>query len=159
MTGVQTCALPISANADQWFAPKPGAEVDVALAMVHTIVTKGLSSPPDARLSEMLAAYGADSASSRTGLPAATIEKLAEEFARAKASVAIAGGASVSGEHATELQMAVQLLNYVTGRIGTTARLEAVIFSARWGSAPIRPTSQILRSAASASSPGFGNGT
>ena len=116
------------ANADEWIALQPGTEMWMALAMAHHIVAEGLGaelSPAEARrLGALLGPYASDRVSSLTEVPKGTIERLAKEFAGASAGLAIGGGVAVTGENATATQVAINLLNYVTGRIGQTIRFD-----------------------------------
>jgi molybdopterin-containing oxidoreductase family iron-sulfur binding subunit len=75
----------------------------------------------------LLEPFGNASISSLSDVPQETIERLATEFARARAGLAIGGGVAVSGENATGLQVAINLLNYVTGRIGQTVRFDRAL--------------------------------
>jgi anaerobic selenocysteine-containing dehydrogenase/Fe-S-cluster-containing dehydrogenase component len=117
-----------AANADEWHSAAGGSEVYLIGAMINTILSKGPAKPRDgARLQSAFAAYDTAEASARTGMSAEVIEKLAVEFASAESSVAIGGGAALSGPDATDLMTAIQMLNYVAGRIGSTVRLDQPI--------------------------------
>jgi molybdopterin-containing oxidoreductase family iron-sulfur binding subunit len=116
------------ANADEWIAIRPGTEMWMALAMARHIVTQGLATelaPTEARrLGALLGPFASGRVSSVTDVPEETIERLARDFAGATAGLAIGGGVAVSGENATATQVAINLLNYVTGRIGWTVRFD-----------------------------------
>src|SRR3954451_16658739 len=75
-------------NADQWHAIRPGSEAALALAMANVLVA-GRGNPA---LLTALSDYTPQMASQETGLPAATIERLAHEFGAARPSLAVAGG-------------------------------------------------------------------
>ncbi|MBI3895738.1 MAG: molybdopterin-dependent oxidoreductase [Acidobacteria bacterium] len=116
------------ANADEWVSLQPGTEMWIALAMARYIVTEGLSVelPPAEirRLGILLEPYSSNRASSVTQVPEETIERLATEFAGASAGLAIGGGVAVTGDNATATQVAINLLNHVTGRVGQTIRFD-----------------------------------
>jgi anaerobic selenocysteine-containing dehydrogenase/Fe-S-cluster-containing dehydrogenase component len=121
------------ANADEWVAIRPGTETEMVLAMAQHIVSAGLAAPlPGVRAtarewSTLLAPFSPDRVSASVGVPATTITRLAGEFAAASSSLAIGGGVAVSGEHATETQVAINLLNYLTGRVGNTVRFDQTL--------------------------------
>jgi molybdopterin-containing oxidoreductase family iron-sulfur binding subunit len=76
-------------------------------------------------LRSALASFTPAKAAEETGLPAATIERLAREFGAARPSLAVAGGVGNQHAGATELCAAVNVLNYVAGNIGETVRFGA----------------------------------
>src|SRR3954469_23688202 len=86
-------------NADQWHAIRPGSEAALALAMANVLVA-GRGNPA---LLTALSDYTPQRSSKETGLPAATIEKLAREFAAARPGLAIAGGVGSQHAAATEV--------------------------------------------------------
>jgi molybdopterin-containing oxidoreductase family iron-sulfur binding subunit len=102
--------------------------MQLALAMASHIVSQGLGAELPAaearRLGSLLEPFSTDRVASLTDVPKETIERLATEFARARAGLAIGGGVAVAGENATATQVAINLLNYVTGRIGQTIRFD-----------------------------------
>jgi len=108
-------------SADEWVAPRPGADALVALALAHVIVRDRLASLPAdvGRVRGMLDAYAPDTVTERAGVPAATLERLAREFA-AVPSVALAGGIGAQHDAANATARAVCVLNYVTGNVGRT---------------------------------------
>ena len=123
-----------ASNADEWINLEPGTEGLVATAMVHTIVSEqrvqaeGISDNNDA-LDRIVAVVGdnsADAVAARTGIPAARIVELARAFSDTSVgpgrTLAVGGGVAVSGTDATETQVAVALLNYVAGNVGTTVQ-------------------------------------
>src|SRR3954470_9956144 len=103
-------------NADQWHAIRPGSEAALALAMANVLVA-GRGNPG---LLTALSDYTPQMAAQETGLPAATIEKLARDFAAARPSLAVAGGIGSQHAGATEVCAAVNILNFVAGNIGQT---------------------------------------
>ncbi|MEO8225929.1 MAG: molybdopterin-dependent oxidoreductase [Gemmatimonadota bacterium] len=106
-------------NADEWLSVKPGTEAALALGMAGALVAGGASA---GEFGGALAAYTPATAAAETGLPVATIERLAREFAAAKPSLAVAGGVGSQGPNAVELCAAVNVLNAVAGNIGQTVK-------------------------------------
>lgn len=111
------------ANADEWVAPKAGTEGLIALAMAHVIVKENLG-PANARRSDALRraldAYAPQAVEAVADVPAATIERLARDFAGARPSLAVGGGAAAQGPNATATLVAVHVLNAVAGNVGET---------------------------------------
>jgi len=108
-------------SADEWVAPVPGSEAQLALAMAHVVLRDGLGTPPaDAgRFSRLLERADPASAAERTGLSVETVERLAREFTTAP-SVALAGGLGAQHDAAHATASAVAILNYVAGNVGRT---------------------------------------
>ncbi len=119
-----------ASNADEWLSSEPGTEVLVALAMVQVILAEGRSQTlPDAEvktIGTLVASFSPDRVAGRTGIPAQKIAELARLFSDRQAgpgrSLAIAGGVASSGSNATSTEVAVHLLNYVAGNVGTTVQ-------------------------------------
>ncbi|HKY60549.1 MAG TPA: molybdopterin-dependent oxidoreductase, partial [Gemmatimonadota bacterium] len=99
-----------ASNADEWVAPRPGTEHLVALAMANALGAGGEA-----------AAWTPSRASEATGVPAGTIERLAELF-RTRRSVALPGGVATAHRQATAAAVAVNLLNQAGGAVGDTVR-------------------------------------
>jgi molybdopterin-containing oxidoreductase family iron-sulfur binding subunit len=115
-----------AANADEWVAIRPGSEMDLALGMTRLIVEQGIGArlavSETQRLRSLLEPWPIEGVSRRTDVAVETIERLAAEFARSQSGLAIGGGVAVTGENATATLVGINLLNYVTGRIGKTVR-------------------------------------
>ena len=109
-------------NADQWHPINPGSEAVLALAMANVLLAErgGASG-----LRGTLGGFTPEMAAQETGLPAATIQRLAREFGEARPSLAVAGGVGSQHAGATEVCAAVNILNYVAGNIGETVRFGA----------------------------------
>jgi anaerobic selenocysteine-containing dehydrogenase/Fe-S-cluster-containing dehydrogenase component len=113
-------------NADEWHPIRPGSEAALALAMANLLLQAGTpGAEPAAGLRIALSTYTAEMAAQETGLPAATIQRLAREFGAARPSLAVAGGIGSQHAGAAEACAAVNLLNYVAGNIGQTVRFGA----------------------------------
>ncbi|HKK07652.1 MAG TPA: molybdopterin dinucleotide binding domain-containing protein, partial [Gemmatimonadota bacterium] len=118
-------------NADEWLKARPGTAGIVALAVAREVAAqKG-----DARARELqgtLSAYTPDWAADRSGVPADAIRALGREIAAAERPVALPPGPESEDHDATDAHLAVALLNYVAGAVGST-----VVF----GAGPRRGTS------------------
>ena len=116
------------ASADVWHAVPPETEGLVAAAMVSTIVeerrTLGVPEEVVAQIAGLVDGASPDQVSGVAGLSAGTIRELARAFSDPAQgpgrTLAVGGGVGVSGTNATAAQMAIALLNYVAGNIGTT---------------------------------------
>jgi len=114
------------ANADEWINAKAGSETIVALALAGEVLRRARRSGSEAdRLGELLAPFSLAKAAEASGANQDKLRELARAFGGANASLALAGGPATASAEATELQMAVNLLNYVAGNIGKTVRFGA----------------------------------
>jgi thiosulfate reductase/polysulfide reductase chain A len=115
-------------RSDEWFAPFPGTEGALALAMAHVMVESGeydrrfiddWTNYPAERLREFLRPYTPAWAAQQSGVPAADIERIALEFARCRPHCA---AFTNRGSHAhfngLNNDRAVILLNALAGSIG-----------------------------------------
>ncbi|WP_370287614.1 molybdopterin-dependent oxidoreductase [Nocardioides sp.] len=109
-------------RADEHHFVRPGTDAWVLLAVLRTILDEGLATPPawlddvdDVRAA--IADFTPDAAERASGVPAATIERLAREIAAADGA-AVYGRMGVSTqEFGLVCQWAVQLINLVTGNV------------------------------------------
>ncbi|HEU4648197.1 MAG TPA: molybdopterin-dependent oxidoreductase, partial [Gemmatimonadales bacterium] len=101
-------------NADEWYLVTPGSEAVIALAMAN-LVGGGSA----------LSQYTPEMAAKESGVPAEVIRRVAKEFAEAKPSLAVAGGAGIRHRGAVEVCTAANLLNQAAGNIGQTVRFGA----------------------------------
>ena len=118
------------ASADEWLTIEPGTEALVAAAMVFTIVSEqrvqvaDLANEDANRILELVGDHTPERVAVRTGLAAEAVRALARSFADPVRgpgrSLAVGGGIAASGGHATTAQVAINLLNYVAGNVGTT---------------------------------------
>ena len=118
------------ASADEWLTIEPGTEALVAAAMVFTIVSEqrvqvaDLADEDANRILALVEDHTPEQVAERTGLAAEAIRALARSFADPDRgpgrSLAVGGGIAASGGHATTAQVAINLLNYVAGNVGTT---------------------------------------
>ena len=111
-------------NADSWLAARSGSEASVALAVAR-IVAERRGGGPAARVQAVLTPFGAEAVAEASGVPAERIRALGEEIATARAPVALPPDVSGQGVYATEVHLAVAILNYVAGALGTTVRFDS----------------------------------
>lgn len=115
-------------RSDEWFQPFPGTEGAIALAMGHVILRENLHDrrfmedfvqPGEAKIRDWLKPCTPQWAEQLSGVPAADIERLAIEFARAAPSAAAftnrGTGAHYNGFNA---ERAVVMLNALVGSVG-----------------------------------------
>jgi anaerobic selenocysteine-containing dehydrogenase len=104
----------------------PGTDAALLLGMVQTLVAAGAVDMERveretrgwAELRTRLERFTAERVEKFVGIPRATIERLALEFASAPSSVAYSRMGVGNGPHATLACYAVELLNIVAGRLG-----------------------------------------
>jgi anaerobic selenocysteine-containing dehydrogenase/Fe-S-cluster-containing dehydrogenase component len=126
-----------AANADEWVRNAPGTEGLLALAILKVLVDKGRA---DRAYAGAVAQVDVKRVADESGVDAKTIEHIAETFGRAKPSLAIGGGAAVSGSNATQAQIAINLLNAAVGNVGRTVR-----FGADWAYGKVTPFADVAR--------------
>ena len=109
-------------NADEWLSCPVGHETAIALALSRILLKRAghLTSDEKQRLRELLSGFSTEKIAQKSGLPAGTLVRLADEFGQSGRSLAVAGGNCNAGTDATRLQIAVNILNYVAGNIGNT---------------------------------------
>jgi anaerobic selenocysteine-containing dehydrogenase/Fe-S-cluster-containing dehydrogenase component len=128
-----------AANSDEWLNVPAGAETLVALAMAQVIAGKRGHAAAGS-----LASYAPEQVAKDTGLTAQQITALADAFAAASPSLAVAGGVGAQYRGAIELCQAVNTLNDVAGNIGKTVKFGAAI-AASEGYGGIQPLFDRMR--------------
>ncbi len=113
---------------DEWFAPFPGTDGAIALAMAHTIVKRNLhdadfigtwTNITVAELRELLEPHTAKWAESVSGIAAGDIERIAIEFAQAApACTTICNRGSSAHLNGYYNDRAIHLLNAIVGSVG-----------------------------------------
>ncbi len=110
------------AAADEWIAARPGTEGFLALSLAHHIVSEGHYRGVDRDdWAAALEPYTTSQVVEQTGVPAATITRLADTFVHTDPSLAIGGGGSHS--NSVDTLIAVNVLNYLVGNLGKTGGL------------------------------------
>ena len=115
-------------GSDEWFAPFPGTDGAVALAMCHTILKENLhdaefisrwTNVTVDELREHVKPYTADWAEGVSGIPAADIRRIAIEFANAApACTTMCNRGSSAHINGFYNDRAIQLLNALVGSVG-----------------------------------------
>ncbi len=107
-----------SANCDTHYAPKPGTEVGVAMALCKLVAAaNGYAGPA----SPFVSAFDVDQAAADSGIEKSKLEDLAKLLAAAPATVVLPGGEATSAAP-TDLAIASLLLNEVLGNVGKSVR-------------------------------------
>ncbi len=107
------------AAADEWIPARPGSEGILAMGIGHQLLAKGRYTAVDADdWSAALKDYSAASVAERTGVPAETVVRLADEFSRSQAGLAIGGSSAGNHTNGVDTLVAVNMLNYLVGNIG-----------------------------------------
>jgi menaquinone reductase, molybdopterin-binding-like subunit len=112
------------AAADEWIAARPGTEGLLALGLAQRIVQQGHYRGADRdEWANRLSRYSTERVANDTGVPAATIERLADEFAQSRPSLAIGG--SIAGGHVkgVDILIAVNVLNHLVDNVGSPGGL------------------------------------
>src|SRR5262245_23980391 len=112
------------ANADEWIRNAPGSEGVLALALLKVIVEEGLqaSDADVGSLREAVKDVDVAATAKAAGVPAEVIVRVAKDFAKSKAGLAIGGGAAAAGSNGTASMVAVNLLNVAVGAVGSRVR-------------------------------------
>jgi len=113
-------------EADEHVAIRPGGDAAFLLAMARVLVERGRvdrrfldgTTTGWSEIERRLAAFTPARVATFVGVPAETIERLALEFAAARAPVCYSRVGVCVGAHATVATFATDLLNIVTGRLG-----------------------------------------
>jgi anaerobic selenocysteine-containing dehydrogenase len=107
---------------DEHHFVRPGTDAALLLALLHTIFAEGLARPAPYvdgldEIREAISAFTPERVAPVTGVDAATIRRIAREFATAEGAVCYGRiGVSIQ-RHGALCQWAVQLLNLVTGNL------------------------------------------
>ena len=115
-------------RSDEWFAPFPGTDGAVALAMGHTILMENLHNEDFVEtwtnvsvdeLRDHMSQYTAEWASEVSGIPAADIQRVAREFAAAApACTTMCNRGSSAHLNGYYNDRAINLLNALVGSVG-----------------------------------------
>jgi thiosulfate reductase / polysulfide reductase chain A len=115
-------------RSDEWLCPNPGSDGAVALAMGNAIIAAGKhdakwldtwSNVPAKQLEEWIAPYTPEWGEKISGISAATIRRVALEFAAAApASIAFTNRGSGAHYNGFNADRAVVMLNAIVGSIG-----------------------------------------
>ncbi|HWO88171.1 MAG TPA: molybdopterin-dependent oxidoreductase [Gemmatimonadales bacterium] len=118
-------------SADEWVAPEAGTEALLALGIANAVFRQGRArvtgGDADA-LRGFLARFDIATVSRQCGVASDTIERLAREFTDAEPSLAVSGGVALQHRQATQLNVAVHLLNAVAGNVGRTVTFPGTVW-------------------------------
>jgi molybdopterin-containing oxidoreductase family iron-sulfur binding subunit len=109
-----------ASNADEWVRNAPGTEAAVALAVLKLMLEGGVVA--DKRYGEAVAGIEPRKVAEESGVPLERLHHMARTFAGARPGLAVGGGVAVTGSQATQLQVAINLLNAAAGNLGKTVR-------------------------------------
>jgi anaerobic selenocysteine-containing dehydrogenase len=102
-----------AAKADEWFALRPGSELQVVQA-IGRLVAEGLG----VSVPKVFAPGDAASAAQAAGIPPQSIQRLADEFSAAGKALAIPGAAALAQSNGLQAAEAVLALNDLVGNLG-----------------------------------------
>jgi anaerobic selenocysteine-containing dehydrogenase len=108
--------------ADEHVFVRPGTDAWVLLALLHTLIDSGLTNPPEwvdglDAVADAVAEFTPEHAEAMSGVPAATIRRIATEFATAPRAAAYGRMGVSTNEFGTVCQWALQLINLLTGNL------------------------------------------
>jgi len=115
-----------ASKCDEWIPIKPGTDAALAMAIAHVIIKEELFDHPfvkewtvgfDQYRQIALQNYSPETVSKMTGIPAETICRIAEEFARSRPALAIPGKAAVAWPGGSYTSYAIHCLNGLVGSI------------------------------------------
>ncbi len=115
-----------AAHADEWVPLMPGTEGVLALGLMHMILREGLEDRDfidrwgngfEFLRAIVLRDYHPDAVSERTGVPTATIIRLARQFASKRPAVALGDEHNGPGAQTVEARMAIHALNALVGSV------------------------------------------
>ena len=113
---------------DEWFAPFPGTDSAIALAMAHVIINNGLADErfindwtnvTVSQLKAHLKDYTPEFAEQESGVPARDIRRIAREFASTKPATTFSYRGPCKHVWGSYQEAAIHMLNVITGNVET----------------------------------------
>ncbi len=105
------------ANADKWFACRPGSEAAVVMMLIQNALSSGrgghLRMPLRTALLKSSRAYTAAKVAELTGLPPTELGRLSHRVMTARKPLILGGGTASGGKTAPALELAAALLNLI----------------------------------------------
>lgn len=115
-------------SADEWYAPPPGREAEVALVLGRVILDEGLAAAGrPAGADDVFAGVDARNLAGDLGLRFESLQHLARNLVRATAPLVIPGGGLGGYTNAQAAVDAVLALDLLVGADGTTLRLSPAV--------------------------------
>lgn len=115
-----------AALADEWFAPYPGTDGAIALAIAHVIMNEKLyddtfirtwTNVTPEQLIEHLKPYTPEFAEKESGVPAKDIRRIAREFATTKPATTFSYRGPAKHVYGSYQEAAIHMLNVITGNV------------------------------------------
>ena len=129
-----------AANADEFVAIRPGTEGVLAMGIARLVSAQRARETVDPAVADWTPAE----VEKRTGVPAATVERLASEFAEHAPAVAMIGGAPLAHSNGLFNALAVNTLNRAAGAVNQPG---GVSFVAQGAAVQTRTVSELLQGA------------
>jgi anaerobic selenocysteine-containing dehydrogenase len=113
-------------EADEWIAIRPGSDAFLLAAMAHTMLAEGLADPGAHvaghvagldDLTEALAPFTPEFAAAPTGVPAATIRRLAREVAAAPTAAVYGRIGTTTTEFGSTASWLIDVVNVLSGNL------------------------------------------
>jgi len=110
----------------EWFAPYPGTDAAIALAMANVIINEGLhdaafirdwTNVTEAQLKAHLAPFTPEFAEQESGVPAKDIARIAREFATTKPATTFSYRGPCKHLWGAYQEAAIHMLNVITGNV------------------------------------------
>ncbi|MBI5119418.1 MAG: molybdopterin-dependent oxidoreductase [Rhodospirillales bacterium] len=115
-----------AAVADEWFAPFPGTDVAIVLAMAHVIMNEKLyddafirnwTNVTPEQLIAHLKSYPPEFAEAESGIAAKDIRRIAREYATTKPATTFSYRGPCKHVYGAYQEAAIQMLNVITGNV------------------------------------------
>lgn len=151
-----------AARADEWIPIAPGTEDVFALGLLHMVLREGLERRDllerwgagfDALRAVVLRDHHPDAVSEATGVPVATLIRVARQLASTRPALAVGDGRSGPGAQTTLARMAIHALNAAVGAIDAPG---GVLVPPRVPLDPLPPAPRDERAARGAAAPAIG---
>jgi anaerobic selenocysteine-containing dehydrogenase/Fe-S-cluster-containing dehydrogenase component len=102
------------ANADRWISVPPGTEYLIAMGLMLLLLDEApFPANQKAALRQITEGFSLEAIINKTGVKLQTLRAFADDFAKARRPLALAGGLSLSGPHSTEAAISANLLSSI----------------------------------------------
>ncbi len=148
---VETRMTQTGANADEWLSANPGSEGNLALGLAHVLINEHLRSAESAASAgdliegwkDGLPQYSSEAVAWKTGVPPATIRRLARDLSAHQPAVVIVGGSPLAQTNGLFTALAVNALNALLGSANQPGGLQFSPYAAGFA-APAEPRKGVL---------------